>query len=564
MILYTWLYLIFNFCYLYLNVYHLGYMGTFVLATFTFFICSYVLIWNTYFFWKFNCSLESVIIDWVDFNNNIFIHWSFKDDLLNSIFAFIMLLGAYIVTTFVFIDMNNDKEGYNFIILLGFFVIFMLVVIAANDLILFYLGWEGISLISYFLVNFWSERVRSIKAVFKIFIISKFGDFFLIVFICLIIINFGNTNFDQIQLMYVMFLTKQVNFFFIQINFIDLLAILLVLGASVKSAQFGFHIWLLEAMEAPLGASALMHSSTLVIAGIILLFKLSFIVELSNYALTLMFIMGSLSAFFGALFACFQFELKTILAYSTISNMGYIFVLFSLNLYYETVITIILHAFIKIFMFLVIGNIIFCSNGNQDIRWIGNFLNYNPFLWSSFLIGGLSLIGIPYLSGYYYKVYLINNLLQNNLFFRGFEFVLLFSFFFTIFYVFRAGYAVFFTGKNGHILIYKIKNLSWFFYFNLFLLGYIISCSFNFWQNVLTVDQYNLLKSYFANCLVICNPNINDLLFLPSNYWSYIYAFIGITLVIYLFVTINLEWSFMQFWYFMLSLIYLLFLYVIL
>jgi NADH:ubiquinone oxidoreductase subunit 5 (subunit L)/multisubunit Na+/H+ antiporter MnhA subunit len=121
-------------------------------------------------------------------------------------------------------------------------------------------------------------------------------------------------------------------------------------------------------MEAPLGASALMHSSTLVISGVVLLFKLSFIIELSNYAMILMFILGSCSAFFGSLLACFQYELKTILAYSTISNMGYIFVLFSLNLYYETVITIILHAFIKIFLFLVIGSIILFANGNQDIR----------------------------------------------------------------------------------------------------------------------------------------------------------------------------------------------------
>jgi NADH:ubiquinone oxidoreductase subunit 5 (subunit L)/multisubunit Na+/H+ antiporter MnhA subunit len=121
-------------------------------------------------------------------------------------------------------------------------------------------------------------------------------------------------------------------------------------------------------MEAPLGASALMHSSTLVIAGVVLLFKLSFIIELSNYSIIIMFFLGAMSSFFGSFFACFQYELKTILAYSTISNMGYIFIMFSLSLYSETIITIILHAFIKIYMFLVIGGIIYHCNGMQDSR----------------------------------------------------------------------------------------------------------------------------------------------------------------------------------------------------
>jgi NADH:ubiquinone oxidoreductase subunit 5 (subunit L)/multisubunit Na+/H+ antiporter MnhA subunit len=121
-------------------------------------------------------------------------------------------------------------------------------------------------------------------------------------------------------------------------------------------------------MEAPLGASALMHSSTLVIAGVVLLFKLSYIIEISNYSLILMFFFGSMSSFFGSFFACFQYELKTILAYSTISNMGYIYILFSLGLYFETITTIILHAYIKIYMFLIIGSIIYHCNGMQDIR----------------------------------------------------------------------------------------------------------------------------------------------------------------------------------------------------
>jgi len=133
-------------------------------------------------------------------------------------------------------------------------------------------------------------------------------------------------------------------------------------------------------MEAPLGASALMHSSTLVVSGFVLLYRLSSIVETSSYIQPLMFLMGSFSAIFGSLIACFQYELKTIMAYSTISNMGYLFVLFSLNAYYEAIFFMAAHAFVKIFMFLTVGSIIMYCNGCQDIRWMGGLLLYIPGL----------------------------------------------------------------------------------------------------------------------------------------------------------------------------------------
>jgi NADH:ubiquinone oxidoreductase subunit 5 (subunit L)/multisubunit Na+/H+ antiporter MnhA subunit len=191
---------------------------------------------------------------------------------------------------------------------------------------------------------------------------------------------------------------------------------------------------------------------------------------------------------------------------------------------------------------------------------MGNLLNYTPFLWSSFLIGGLSLIGIPYFSGYFYKTYLINNLLENNSFFCGFEFILILSYYFTIFYICRVGYIVFFSGKNGHKILYKLKNLSIYFYFNLFVLCYIICCSFDFWKSIVDVNYFILIDNYFNNIISKHNPNLNNLLYLPGNIWSYIYAFIVLTLFIYLFVTFNLNWSFLQFWYFMLTILYIIFL----
>jgi NADH:ubiquinone oxidoreductase subunit 5 (subunit L)/multisubunit Na+/H+ antiporter MnhA subunit len=149
-------------------------------------------------------------------------------------------------------------------------------------------------------------------------------------------------------------------------------------------------------MEAPLGASALMHSSTLVIAGLVLIYRLINILEFSSYAQILMYLMGVFSAFCGSIIACFQFELKVVMAYSTISNMGYMFVLCALGAYFEMLIVIIIHAYIKIFLFLVMGGIILHCNGCQDVRWMGGLFMYIPVLLVSYFVGGICLIGLPY------------------------------------------------------------------------------------------------------------------------------------------------------------------------
>mmetsp|Transcript_30332 Transcript_30332/g.29984 ORF Transcript_30332/g.29984 Transcript_30332/m.29984 type:complete len:160 (-) Transcript_30332:72-551(-) len=157
-------------------------------------------------------------------------------------------------------------------------------------------------------------------------------------------------------------------------------------------------------MEAPLGASALMHSSTLVIAGLVLCFKLSVLIELSVISQVIMLLMGAFSSLYASFIAIFQFELKVIMAYSTISNMGYMFILFSIAAYKEVLIVMILHAYIKIYLFLVVGAIMLHCNGMQDLRFMGGLFSYIPALWVSYFIASLGLSGLPFLSGYYYKL----------------------------------------------------------------------------------------------------------------------------------------------------------------
>lgn len=188
-------------------------------------------------------------------------------------------------------------------------------------------------------------------------------------------------------------------------------------------------------MEAPLGASALMHSSTLVVSGLVLIQKMASFIEISSIAQIIMFSLGVFSAFWASFAACTQFELKAILAYSTISNMGYIFILFSVGAYFEMYIIIILHAYIKIFLFLIVGGIILHCNGLQDIRKMGNLLSYIPTLWVAYIVGGSSLAGIPFLAGYYSKHYIMLAMTKSELIVLGLEILLYLSFFFTFFYV---------------------------------------------------------------------------------------------------------------------------------
>lgn len=560
MILYSIIHLSLVFFYSWINIWSISYLGVFSLILLNLFFCSILVLSDLYYIWFYNTSIEFINFLWVDLGNNILIYWNFKLDLFGAILSFIIVSGAFFVITFVFVDMWDDKEGSNFVINLGFFIIFMLIVTNAGNLMLFFLGWEGIGLTSLFLVSFWSDRVRGIKASFKIFFINKIGDFFLLILICLICNFFGDFDFDVINALAPLLINFNFRIGNITVNTTEFLGLLLLLSGCVKSSQYGFHIWLLEAMEAPLGASALMHSSTLVVSGLVLIYRLSIFIELSSLSQILMFLMGSFSATAGSLIACFQYELKVIMAYSTISNMGYMFLLFSLGAYYETILVMILHAYIKIFMFLVVGGIILHCNGCQDVRWMGGLMSYIPVLWVAYVAGGVCLVGLPYWSGYYCKYYIMSALSNSFVLFKGTEYVLLLSYFLTIIYVSRAGYLIFLGPKNGHRKIYRLKPTSLFYFTDLFILLLIILFSTYVWVNLLYTSKqliYNniFIKSfYYFNYITI--EISKDLLY----FWLIIYLLNFFVITFWFLISLNFHWNFMKLWNFFIFFIFLFFL----
>lgn len=439
----------------------LGYHGVFVLVLFFLLLSSYWGYWELYGCWLGDSSYSIDVYTLLELGNGVVVDVAFYGNWLSAIIICIMVMGLLLVLFFVYVEMWDDKEGVIFALLLTLFLIFMGVLVISSNLIIFYVGWEGIGIISLFLINFWSERVRGIKAVLKVFFINKVGDFLLLIGIVLLIGSIGILDFCILDVCSIICLDFVWLFGGFTISFLDVLLIIFVIGGGVKSSQYGFHIWLLEAMEAPLGASALMHSSTLVVAGIILVYKLYPILLYSNMSLYVLVVWGSWTALFAAWFACWQYELKVILAYSTISSMGFIYLLLGFGALYEASIYLVIHAFLKIFLFLTIGLIMFFAGGMQDVRWTGGLLYYIPYIWGLYFGGAVGLSGLPYWSGYACKSYLWlslefgwgTSLIINN--------SVLLSTIFTYVYLFRVGLLVFWGSRGGHRVIYRYTWGSW-------------------------------------------------------------------------------------------------------
>ncbi len=456
-----------------------------------------------------------------------------------------MTCGSFIVLSFVYVEMWDDKEGANFAILLVLFLGFMGILVASANLFVFYLGWEGIGLTSLFLISFWSERARAIKATLKVYTINKVGDFLILSGICLLFAHLGNTDIIFLNTMSPLLNNYYIFLGNVPFSIIELTATLFVVGGGVKSSQFGFHIWLLEAMEAPLGASALMHSSTLVVAGIILVYKLATLIGYSLIAHWILIFWGSWTALFSAYVACFQYELKIILAYSTISSMGFLYCLLGLSAYNVMLNYLIIHAFIKIFLFLTVGAIMLHCGGCQDIRWMGGLLHYIPNLYIYFVLGSCGLAGLPYWSGYYCKSatwFIATN--TNSLIFI-INIVLLLTTLCTYIYLARTCYIVFLGLKNGHRSIYRLRYQSPLTNITFFILSLVVAYTGIIWTHMCetTLDATNININFLYS---IDHQLHNTSLFFA--WWELSLVYTTILVIIYYISLLQLNKMF-TFWY---------------
>jgi proton-translocating NADH-quinone oxidoreductase chain L len=389
--------------------------------------------------------------NWLEYDN-LLIKWEFVFDSMNIFMVLTVIIISSLVHIYSFDYMKDDPHFNRFISFLSLFTFFMLILLTANNFILMFIGWEGVGLSSYLLINFWFTRIQANKAAIKAMIVNKIGDFGILVGIILIFNTFGTFNYHTIFSMSLLNLTE------ISIKNIDLICFFLFIGCMGKSAQIGLHMWLPDAMEGPTPVSALIHAATMVTAGVFLVIRCSYLFEFANFTLNFISYIGVLTAIFGASVGFFQYDLKKIIAYSTCSQLGIMFCACGLSAYSLSLFHLINHAFFKALLFLCAGSIIHSLNDEQDIRKMGGLAFKLKDTYYSILIASFSLIGFPYLSGFYSKELILFLAYLNNFHDNKFNFIgICIASIFTVMYSFKILYFVFFYKPNGFKSSYKVK-----------------------------------------------------------------------------------------------------------
>mgnify|MGYP002376688732 CR=1 FL=1 len=332
----------------------------------------------------------------------------FLFDSICSIMFFIITFISLLVHIYSMDYLKDDPYISRFFAYLSLFTFFMLFLVSSDNLVQLFMGWEGVGLSSYLLINFWFTRILANKAALKAMIINRIADVFLLIGICIVFLKFKTTDFLVISTLIPFIIVDQYFFIFKTFYIIDLISFFIFIGAIGKSAQVFFHTWLPDAMEGPTPVSALLHAATMVTAGVFLIIRCSFIIEYSENVLHLLTIIGSISTFFAGLVAMYQYDIKRIIAYSTCSQLGYMFISCGFSNYHLAIFHLFNHAFFKALLFLSAGYIIHTFFDEQDMRkYGGKFLNILPLTYIYFIIGSFAIMGFPFLTGFYSKELII-------------------------------------------------------------------------------------------------------------------------------------------------------------
>ena len=399
----------------------------------------------------------SEVMDGAGFNATIY-EWMVVGGLRMEIGFMIDGLTAMmmVVVTFVSLMVHiytigymAEDEGYNrFFSYISLFTFSMLMLVMSNNLLQLFFGWEAVGLVSYLLIGFWFKRSTAVFANMKAFLVNRVGDFGFILGIGLIASYTGTLNYTEIFGQAGGLVGKTLPG--TEWLLLSVIGICLFVGAMGKSAQFPLHVWLPDSMEGPTPISALIHAATMVTAGIFMVARMSPLYELSDTALNFILVIGAITALFMGFLGIIQNDIKRVVAYSTLSQLGYMTVALGASAYSVAVFHLMTHAFFKALLFLAAGSVIIGMHHNQDIRWMGGVRKYMPITWITFLLGSLALIGTPLFSGFYSKDSIIEAVTASALPAAGFaSFAVLAGVFVTAFYSFRVYFLVF-HGKERY------------------------------------------------------------------------------------------------------------------
>lgn len=507
-----------------------------------------------------------VLRNWIKLDT-LNIEFGFYIDAIGSIMLIVISTISIIAQLYSIEYMSNDAHISRFYVYLSFFTFFMLLLVLSENLLQLFIGWEGVGICSYLLVNFWFTRYKANKSSILAVLANKVGDIFLLVLCSVIHYNFKTLSFtlltyltvfytsfiqcdyyyqlhlkidlfNSISLYNLYFLNVIVNHF----NYAEVITFIIILSSIGKSAQFGFHIWLPEAMEGPTPVSSLIHAATMVTAGVFLILRFSFCFSL-NSLFFIMFI-GAITIFFAASIGFTQVDIKKVIAYSTCSQLGFMFMSCGFQSFIYSFFHLFTHAFFKALLFLTAGYIIHLLNNEQDVRKMGGLLKTLPFAYISLFIGSYSLSGLPFLSGYYSKEPLIENIIST--FIKQAESKLSDTFFFfsflaictvicTLLYSLKSIFFIFFFEyKNTIYNIFNIHYSNFFLKYALLLL-IIFSLYFGFLCSDLFIGINSdflsnlLFRSYFSIHVLENNPYYRTYFIFILTYCivGYYYTFIN-------------------------------------
>ena len=329
--------------------------------------------------------------------------WSIRLDTLSGVMILVVTVVSSMVHVYSIGYMAEDKSIPRFMAYLSLFTFFMLALITSNDFLQLFFGWEGVGLMSYLLIGFWYDRPSANAAAIKAFIVNRVGDFGFSLGIFTVFVIFGTLNFPAVFAAAPKAVGTTMDFIGWRVDRLTLACILLFIGAMGKSAQIPLHTWLPDAMEGPTPVSALIHAATMVTAGVFMVARLSPIFEYASTALVLVGVIGGTTAFFAASIGMAQNDIKKVVAYSTCSQLGYMFIAAGVSAYQASIFHLFTHAFFKGLLFLCSGAVIHALGGDQDMRRMGGMWRKTPITYVTMWIGALSLSGIPPFSGYWSK-----------------------------------------------------------------------------------------------------------------------------------------------------------------
>ena len=376
---------------------------------------------------------------WID-SESLNVLWGFNFDSLTVSMLIPVLVISFLVHIYSIGYMSHDPHNQRFFSYLSLFTFMMIILVTANNFLLMFVGWEGVGVCSYLLVSFWFTRIAANQSSMSAFLTNRVGDCFLTLGMFAMLWTFGNLDYTTIFSLAP----------FVSENVITIIGICLLIGAMAKSSQIGLHVWLPLAMEGPTPVSALIHAATMVTAGVYLLMRASPLIEYSSTVLLISLWIGSITTVFSSLIGLFQQDIKKVIAYSTMSQLGMMIIAVGLSSYNLALFHLVNHAFYKGLLFLGAGAVIHAVADNQDFRRYGGLLTFLPLTYTVMLIASLSLMAFPFMTGFYSKDFILESS------FGQFEYSSIAVYFiatvgamFTALYSVKVLYLTFLTNANG-------------------------------------------------------------------------------------------------------------------